>query len=128
MSETRREAVKLGLDFRPIPVDVGDGVEWDFTADPAPDQWSALVNALKAFTTFGDGDFGGEEFESALLGFRVAMSELITDESQRPVWIEKKYGLMVMQAISEALMENWTGFPTRQPSPSGKGSKRTGSA
>ena len=127
MSETRREAVKLGLDFRPIPVDVGDGIEWEFSSDPSPEQWSLLVNALKAFTGFDDGDFGGDEFKAALAGLSTAMSELIVDEAQRPLWVEKNYGIAVQTAISEALMENWTGFPTPQPSPSGKRSRPTGS-
>lgn len=125
-SEVRREVVKLGLDFRPIPVDLGDGIEWEFHPDPSPQQWSVLVDALKAFTKFGDDDFGGDKFKSALASFTKAMSELLVDEKQREKWIEKDYGLGPQQAISEALMGIWTGFPTKQQSPSGKGSKRTG--
>lgn len=121
MSEVRREAVKLGLDFRPIPVDVGDGIEWDFTSDPSPEQWSSLVNALKGFLGFERGDFGGEEFKASLAALTTAMSELLVNEDQRPLWVEKNYGIKVQQAISEALMEEWTGFPTTQSSPSGKG-------
>lgn len=125
-SEVRRDVVKLGLDFRPIPVDVGDGIEWMFHPDPTPDQWSVLMDSLKAFTHFGDEDFGGEKFKTALAEFTRAMSDLIVDESQRGLWVEKNYGLGPQQAISQALMEIWTGFPTKQPSPSGKGSKPTG--
>lgn len=128
MPEVKREVVRLGLDFSPIPVDVGDGVEWEFTHDPDPTQWSGLVNSLRGFTTFDKGEFSGEEFEAALDGLSVAMSELLVDEDQKPLWVEKHYGLMVQQAISEALMERWTGFPTPPPSPSGKGSRRTGSS
>lgn len=124
--EVRRDVVKLGLDFRPVPVDLGDGIEWEFHPDPSPDQWSVLVTALKEFTKFGDEDFGGDAFKSALKKFTKAMSELLVNEAQRAQWIEKNYGLGPQQAISEALMGIWTGFPTKQPSPSGKGSKRTG--
>lgn len=126
--EVRRDVVKLGLDFRAIPVDVGDGIEWAFEPDPSADQWSTLVNALKEFTKFGDDDFGGEAFKSALAGFTRAMSQMIVKAEQQAEWIEKGYGLGVQQKISEALMEIWTGFPTSQPSPSGKASKKTGSA
>lgn len=125
-NEVRRDVVKLGLDFRPIPVDLGDGIEWEFTSDPSPQQWSLVVQALKVFTKFEDEDFGGEAFEQALAGFTQAMSELIINEEQRALWREKGYGLGPQQAISEALMGIWTGFPTKQQSQSGKGSKRTG--
>ena len=124
--EVRRDTIKLGLDFRPIPVDVGDGIEWSFHPDPSPAQWNLLVEAMKEFTKFGNKDFGGEEFEKALGAFTAAMANLITEAEQRPLWVEKQYGLAVQQAISEALMNMWTGFPTKQPSPSGKGSKATG--
>ena len=127
-NEVRRDVVKLGLDFRAIPVDLGDGIEWEFHPDPSPQQWSTLVTALKEFTKFEDDDFGGEAFETALDGFTKAMSEMIVRAEQQVEWIEKGYGLGPQQAISEALMGIWTGFPTKQPSPSGKESKATGSA
>ena len=125
-NEVRRDVVKLGLDFRPIPVDVGDGIEWNFHPDPSPEQWSTLMDALKEFGRFGEEDFGGEAFKKALADFTKAMSLLIVDEDQRQAWVDKNYGLGPQQAISQALMEIWTGFPTKQQSPSGKGSKRTG--
>lgn len=127
-NEVRRDVVKLGIDFRAIPVDLGDGVEWEFHPDPSPKQWSTLVNALKQFTKFEDDDFGGEAFEGALSAFTEAMSDMLVRTEQQVEWIEKGYGLGPQQAISEALMGIWTGFPTKQPSPSGKGSKQTGSA
>ena len=125
-NEVRRDVVKLGLDFRAIPVDLGDGIEWSFDPDPSPQQWNVLVEALKAFTKFGDSDFGGDDFETALGNLTSAMSNLIVDEDQKSRWTEKNYGLGPQQAISEALMGIWTGFPTKQPSQSGKGSNPTG--
>lgn len=127
VNEVRRDVVQLGIDFRPIPVDLGDGIEWEFHPDPSPQQWSALVNALKGFTKFGDDDFGGEAFEKALSDLTAAMAGSLVNEKQRKEWIEKQYGIGPQQAISNALMEQWTGFPTSQPQPSGKGSKATGS-
>ena len=127
VNEVRRDVVQLGIDFRPIPVDLGDGIEWEFHPDPSPQQWSALVNALKGFTKFGDDDFGGEAFETALSDLTAAMAESLVNEKQRKEWIEKQYGIGPQQAISNALMEQWTGFPTSQPQPSGKESKATGS-
>ena len=124
--EVRRDVVKLGLDFRAIPVDLGDGVEWEFNPDPSAEQWSRLVDALKQFTKFEDADFGGDAFKSALSGFTQAMAEMLVRAEQQKEWVEKGYGLGPQQAISQALMEIWTGFPTTQPSPSGKGLKPTG--
>jgi len=124
--EVRRDVVKLGLDFRAIPVDLGDGVEWEFHPDPSPEQWSTLVDALKQFTKFEDEDFGGDAFKHALAGFTNAMADMLVKTEQRAQWIEKGYGLGPQQAISEALMGIWTGFPTKQQSTSGKGSKPTG--
>lgn len=125
--EVRRDVVRLGLDFRTIPVDLGDGIEWEFHPDPSPQQWSNLVNALKQFTKFEDDDFGGEAFKTALAGFTSALADTLAKPEQRAQWIEKEYGLGPQQKISEALMGIWTGFPTNQQSQSGKGSKPTGS-
>ena len=124
--EVRRDVVKLGLDFRAIPVDLGDGIEWEFHPDPSPEQWSTLVDALKEFTKFEDEDFGGEAFKHALSAFTEAMSKMLVKADQQKQWIKKEYGLGPQQAISEALMGIWTGFPTTRQSPSGKGSKATG--
>jgi hypothetical protein len=124
--EVRRDVVKLGLDFRAIPVDLGDGIEWEFHPDPSAEQWSTLVDALKEFTKFEDDDFGGDAFKHALAGFTRAMSEMLVKAEQQKEWIEKGYGLGPQQAISQALMEIWTGFPTTQQSQSGKGLKPTG--
>ena len=124
--EVRRDVVKLGLDFRAIPVDLGDGIEWEFHPDPSPEQWSTLVNALKQFTRFEDSDFGGDSFKEALTAFTQAMADMLVRADQQAEWMTKGYGLGPQQAISEALMGIWTGFPTTQQSPSGKGSKRTG--
>lgn len=126
MSEIRRDVVKLGIDFRPIPVDLGDGIEWEFHPDPSPEQWTALVAAIREFGKFGEDNFGGPEFQASLEKFTEAMAEVLTNEEQKKLWREKRYGLGAQQAISQALMEMWTGFPTKSPSPSGKASGQPG--
>lgn len=128
VDEVRRDVVKLGIDFRPIPVDLGDGIEWDFHPDPNPDQWNSLVEALRGFSSIKEDSLDGEAFGKALTNLTNAMAQMLTTEEQADKWIEKRYGLGPQQAISEALMEKWTGFPTKQPSPSGEGSKNSGSA
>ena len=133
MAEARRDVVKIGLDFRTIPVDLGDGIEWEFVPDPSPEQWSILMNALKVFERlFGKGTDPAEAMSDtkalneALKGFTEAMAGMLSSEEQKEAWIKKNYGLGPQQAISEKLTELWTGFPTKQPEPSGKGSKTNG--
>lgn len=127
VTEIRRDTVRLGLDLRPIPVDVGDGIEWEFTSDPSPEQWAGLVESLSSMTKLEDNtDVSGEVFATALSAFTVAMGALILNEKQRDEWVAKGYGLGPQQAISQALMELWTGFPTKQQSPSGEDSNPTG--
>lgn len=127
-SEVRREVVKLGIDFRSIPVDMGDGVEWDFTPDPSPQQWTAIMVAIRAFGEMGEseGDFDETTFGTALETLSRAMAGVLSDPSKRDQWIARGYGLGPQQAVSQALMETWTGFPTSQPSPSGEGSNPVG--
>ena len=133
MAEARRDVVKIGLDFRTIPVDLGDGIEWEFVPDPSPEQWSILMNALKTFERlFGGGADPAEAMSDtktlneALKGFTEAMAGMLSSEEQKEAWIEKNYGLGPQQAISEKLTELWTGFPTKEPKPSGAGSKTDG--
>ena len=124
--QVRRDVVKLGLDFTPIPVDLGDGIIWEFHPDPSPSQWSGLMDSLKSFTRFEEKDYDGEQFKEGLQNFTKAMSELLVSDEQKAEWIERQYGLGPQQAISQALMGIWTGFPTTPSSPSGKGSRPTG--
>lgn len=126
MNEVRRETVKLGIDLRPIPVDVGDGIEWEFISDPDPAQWSTLVTALNAFAGLDESSFDPETFKRALGNLVEATASALSSEEQKSRWIEKSYGLGPQRAIAQALIEQWTGFPTRQPSPSGKESNQTG--
>lgn len=127
LPEVTRSVVKLGLDLSPIPLDIGDGVVWKFTSDPSPEQWSSLMAALKVFTTLKDDADGDESrFTKALSDFSIAMSNMLLDPKQQAEWVERGYGLVPQQAVSEVLMETWSGFPTKQQSESGTESKKTG--
>lgn len=129
LTEVKRDVVKLGIDLRPLPVDVGDGIEWLFTSDPSPDQWTSLMSSLKVFTKMkdiSDADIDNAAFTEALAGFSKAMAAMLVDEEQQKQWIARGYGLGPQQALSELLMETWSGFPTKPSSDSGKESKTTG--
>lgn len=129
LTEVNRSVVKLGIDLRPIPVDVGDGKEWLFTSDPSAEQWSTLMSALKVFTKLKKDDANDNDesvFTEALGSFSKAMAAMLLDPVQQEEWIKRSYGLGPQQAISEVLMEMWSGFPTKPQSASGKESKTTG--
>lgn len=129
MSEVKRNVVKLGLDFQTIPLDIGDGVVWEFVSDPSPHQWSSLLNGMKAFTRFSgldEDNFDESVVIDALNGLSESLAGMLSNGDQKKAWIERGYGLGPQQAVAEYLMEAWTGFPTKQDSRSGQGSKTTG--
>lgn len=129
-TQVHREVVKIGLDFRPISIDLGDGVVWEFTPDPSPSQWSALVGAIRKFATLqgkkNEDLVGGEEFEDIINTFTKALAGMLVDSQQQEAWVNRSYGLGPQQAVSEYLTETWSGFPTKEPSPSGVDSNKTG--
>lgn len=127
-NEVRRDVVKLGIDFRPIPVDLGDGIEWEFTSDPSTEQWSTLLDTITELGKLDDKKFSSDSktMLNALTKFTKAMSAMLLSEEQQEEWLQRGYGLGPQQAISEALTEIWTGFPTKQQSNSGEESKKTG--
>lgn len=130
-TQVNREVVKIGLDFRPIPIDLGDGMVWNFTSDPSTEQWTILTSALRKFSVFqgrSDEDIlGGGEFEEVISGLTAALAEMLVDTAQKDQWIDRSYGIGPQQRVSEYLMETWSGFPTQQPSSSGKELSQTGS-
>ena len=127
LPEVTRSVVKLGLDLSPIPLDVGDGIVWMFTSDPSAEQWSTLMTALKVFTKLkNDTNEDETQFTKALSDFSKAMSHMLLDPDQQLAWVERGYGLGPQQAVSEILMEMWSGFPTKPQSDSGAELKKAG--
>lgn len=128
--EVRRDVIKLGLNLDPVPLDVGDGTDpWVFSSDPSPEQWGAVIAALKKFEVLaGEGaeSVDGDYLTDSLNQLTQALMDLLTTEAQKKKWVDRAYGLGPQQAISEVLMEQWTGFPTKPGAPSGKASKKTG--
>lgn len=130
-TQVNREVVKIGLDFRPIPIDLGDGKVWHFTSDPSTEQWAILTSALRKFSVFQgrtDEDIlGSGEFEGVISGLTNALAEMLVDTDQKREWIDRGYGIGPQQRVSEYLLETWSGFPTQQPSSSGRELSQTGS-
>lgn len=124
--QTNREVVSVGLDFRPIPVDIGDGKVWEFDPDPSSEKWDALATSVKSFKSVSD-DEEGMDIATPMLSLKKALAELLVNEKQQEEWMNRDYGIIPMQRTATALMEQWTGFPTEQPSSSGGHSKKSGS-
>lgn len=113
--EVNREVVRVGFDFRPLPLDVGDGIEWSVTADPDREQFGALQVALgrmqraqAMLEEAGDTDVVGQligQLEDAVAG-------LIIDPAERKKFKAKGYGLMALARTATAYITAVSGFPT----------------
>lgn len=124
MSNTKkvdRKVVSIGLDFRPVPVNLGDGRIWEFNPDPSTEQWARVQAAMDVFNEVEKGKDSSAAvekiseahnlLEDAVVGLLIADGEEFR---------EKSYGLFALQRLTVALMETLTGFPTKPQGPSGK--------
>lgn len=125
-----RTKVSIGLDFRPLPIDVGDGNEWLFNPDPDPSLWGALMEALNAFADLEtlqidpEAELSADEREALtsltsalpelLTGLGTAIAGLMTTTKQGQQFTEHGYGQRTLQALAQTLVEELTGFPTTQ--------------
>lgn len=120
LTEVDRATVSAGLDFRPLPIDVGDGKRWLFQADPSPAKYDALVKGLAGFAVMaGAGESTEKALEAAeqvlplLQTLEAAITDLLTTDAQKKKFIGT-YGPSALQTFAAVLMEP-TGFPTEQP-------------
>jgi len=123
LNQTNREVVSIGIDFRPIPVDIGDGKIWNFDPDPAPDKWDNLNATLMKFQSLQNVDQDNIEelkLSPLLTDLRKALGGLLADREQEKEWNKTTYGLMPLQSLAQRVMEQITGFPTNQDSNSGE--------
>lgn len=112
-----RDAVDIGFDFRAIPVRMGPGDEhlWMFTPDPGVDQWHAIEQAVDGFSGKEAEDITMEEAAAGVERIRVAISDLLADEDDKPAFMaERRYGPMSLVRLAKSLMEEVTGFPTKR--------------
>lgn len=125
--EIQREVVSIGLDFRPIRLDVGDGQVWEFQPEPEPAQFDRLISTMKSFSKIGEAmqDNGAQEESSgmtnALDELRKALGALLVDQADRSKFMKQKYGLRSLNALCNAVIEETTGFTGKSPKGSGKG-------
>lgn len=128
---TDRKTVSLGLDFRPVPVDVGDGKLWEFDPDPSPAKWDRLVNVMNVFVKNAEKDedvpASEEETQKLYDELTEAVSKLLLSEEQQAEWEQRRYGMFAQRTVAIALMGELSGFPTESESTSGPDSEPTGS-
>ena len=122
MSDIDRGVVRIGLDFRPLPLDVGDGNVWHFEASPSPAQFDALVRGIRGFTTVGTALQGGDDASIVAVTDKVeaALLDLLVDQKERKAF-PGKYGVGALVAIANAVIQEATGFQQPSPKRSGKG-------
>lgn len=116
--QVTRETVTVGLDFRPIPIDLGDGTVWLFQPDPSPTAWGVLMDALTAFSTVDTESETPDLSGLTVLveNLSVALSGLLTTPKQAEKYSERGYGLVAQQRLATVLIETVSGFPTQSPS------------
>lgn len=121
MSEQiNRETVSVGIDFRPIPIDMGDGQVWMFDPDPTPGKWSGLSRALTAFGRLNvtadsseeEVDAAAQDMESLTTGLTDSIAELLVDIKQRKAFRDRGYSTNALQRLAKVLIQTLSGFPT----------------
>lgn len=126
--EIDRSVVSIGLDFRPIPINIGDGVVWQFDPDPAPDVFDALVSGLAHIGQVGTQMSKGEttSLAPALQELQKVIGQMLVDPKQQKDWATTSYGLHALNALAQRLLQETTGFTDQSSKPSGGGSASPG--
>lgn len=121
--EINRKVVTIGFNFQPIPIDAGDGKVWLFNPDPDPEMMDGLMTAAAEIGEVGGKLTKGEKASlgEAIHGLKSALGEMLIENADlRAEWGKARYGLATMNAFSNALMEEVTGFTQASPPSSGK--------
>lgn len=121
--EIHREVVSIGIDFRPVPIDMGDGVIWNFDPDPSPDKWETLTRALTAFGGIEDLDeqkpdpkalnSATSRLMPLTAGLTDAIAGILVEPVQRKKFVTRAYSMFSLQRLANTLMEVLSGFPTK---------------
>lgn len=101
-----RTPVPVGIDLRPIPLEMSDGKTYHFNADP-PKEFFATVARVKAEGR----DSGVDDYEFVDSLREVLLSQIVTDEDQE-AYTEANYGLAALNALSKSYAKAVLGDPT----------------
>lgn len=125
--DVRREAVKVGLDFRPVPIDLGDGNVWNFDPDPEPARFNDMMKAIRGVGASGkaleknDEAADTNQLVTTMAALKDAVGACLVDDKQREKWSKKSYGLKTMTALVNAYSQEISGFTPPSSKGSGKG-------
>lgn len=125
-----REKVSIGLDFRPLPLDIGDGIDWLFNTQASLDDWNALNHGLIAFGSIPqdleveEGQEPTPEQIAAVVAaneqmvqladnLTAALVTLLVDAKQKKAFAERRYNLEALTAFASTYIQQTSGFPTK---------------
>ena len=89
-----RTPVQVGIDLRPIPLEMSDGKTYHFSADPDAEFFST-VSRIK-------GDREDETDFGFVKVMRDALATQITVPAARTAFTKAKYGLAALNSLSES--------------------------
>lgn len=106
---TDREPVQIGVDLRPLPLDIG-GEIWLFNPDPGKEFFAELAIVENT---------DDEDAEAVIDAMYAALNKAILPEMLDD-FVAKSFGLKVLTGIANALTKELTDLPTVPSSASGK--------
>lgn len=109
-----RKPVQVGVDLRPIPIELREGEKWYFNADPPKDFFALISNIGKAMQVEDDTRW------DAVDAMRDALAQQILDPAEAENFVSHNYGLAALSGIAKAYAETVVALPTQSSSPSGK--------
>lgn len=116
--DEQRKPILIGIDLRPVPLEMSDGQIWYFNPDPAKDFFQRLSGIGKDLQKESELDW------DMIDQIRQSLAKELTQDAD--AFLSKNYGLAVLSALAAAYAETVVAIPTGQSSPSGPGRKGTG--
>lgn len=115
MDKRQREVVaefmSSGIDFSPFTIDAGDGVEWEFTADPMPAETEKLRQGMTALDAAAKAGEGLQEAFDSLVG---AIRDRMIHDKQKKEFPKPVYGQNAIMFFALHLATGRDGFPTEE--------------
>lgn len=109
--------MSAGLDFTPLTIDAGDGLEWQFVPDLMPPNIQRLRAAVQRLHASNNevletGD-GGDTLQEAFDELVEACRQCLEPDLPQPAeWPRPNYGIKALLWFAMHLIQGKTGFPT----------------
>lgn len=109
---TGRTPLQVGIDLRPLPLQMQDGTVWSFNPDPGK-EFFATVALIKEDKD--DDDPTDPAYWDFIDQLREVLATQMTDDKERKEFLTRGYGLAALNSISKTYSDGVLGRPT-QPS------------